>query len=65
MTNLRKRAYGLYPHLNRSKNRYAKKAKVRLDLALTDSRGILDINHPKARELSGACDYAQTILNNG
>lgn len=64
MNNLRKRAQSLYPHLNNIESKHVKKAKQRLDSALTNARGILDTNHPAARELSQACDFASTIISN-
>jgi len=61
MINLRKRALALYPRLVGGNERI-KKAKRRLDKALTDARGVLDIDDPKARELVHACDFAENVL---
>lgn len=61
MVDLRKRAFALYPRLGGEGER-VKRAKRRLDKALTNARGVLDINDPKARELVKACDFAENVL---
>ena len=62
MINLRKRALALYPRLDNIEGERVKKAKRRLDKALTNARGVLDLEDPRARELVHACDFAETIL---
>ena len=61
MHDLRKRARGLYPKLNKSNSKYAQAAKQRLDAALTNSTGIIDPDDPKMKELMRACDLASNI----
>ncbi len=65
MLNLRKAIKALYPMLNSMANPLAKVAARRLDLALTNSVSIINIDHPAAKELSAARDFAMTIISNG
>jgi hypothetical protein len=61
MNNLRSRARSLYPRLDKSESRFAKQAKQRLDEALTNSIGVVDVGDPRALLLTQACEYTESI----